>query len=165
MTYSLVLMNGREYEINQQEYDMVKGKVGIVYLPRLELSFNMASVSVIEPKGMGKRVDRTKQLEGVTPEGDIVVKRFGVWYFRDVNEYQRDEEGRSILRWEGSQLLPSPEEYEQEFKQLASSEWTKRLIGRSSEIDDRLLIDRSGRVSTDGLSRIGAPTQDNAYAD
>lgn len=154
-------MNGREYDINQSEYDATKGKAGVIYLPRLELSFNMASVSVIEPKGMGKKIDRIKQLEGVTPDGQVVIKRFGTWYIRDCNEYQRDDDGRSILKWDGPQLLPSPEEYEAEFKHLAPEAWTSRLIGRSSEIDDRLLIDRTGRSTNGGFSKIEAPAISN----
>ncbi len=155
--FTLVLMNGREYDLNQSEYDATKGKAGIIYLPRLDLTFNMASVSIIEPRGLGKKVDRTKQLEGVTPDGQIVIKRFGAWYIRDCNEYQRDEAGRSILQWEGPQLLPSPEEYEAEFKHLAPEAWTSKLIGRSSEVDDRLLIDRVGRSTGGQFSRIEPP--------
>lgn len=146
-------MNGREYELNQSEYDATKGKVGVIYLPRLALTFNMASVSVIEPKGLGKRIDRTKQLEGVTPDGDVVIKRFGTWYVRDANEWQRDDEGRSMLEWTGQQLLPSPEEYESEYKHLSAEVWKNRLIRGSSEIDERLLVERDGRTSGGGFAK------------
>lgn len=153
--FTVILINGRQYDITPEERDALLGKTGFAFLKRLNVSINTASISVIEPKNMGQVIDRTKQIEGVTPGGDIVIKRFGHWYYRDVNEYQVNESGQSILEYHGEPMLPTPQEYEQEFKYLAPSEWRGRLIKQSSEIDDRLLINRTDRKTGGTWARLG----------
>lgn len=166
MNYILILMGGREYEINEQEHRAVIGSVGMINLSRLGVTINCSSISAIEPKGTMKPVDRTKQLEAITPEGEHVIKRFGQWYIANpASPYQYNEKGESILRYDGHPLLPTPEEYEEQFKQLPASQWPQLLTGQSSDLDDRLLVDRSNRVTGGGFERIESSFAPNLTRD
>lgn len=156
--YTVLLINGKSFDISQSEYDNILGKTGMVYIPSIKVTINMASISCIEPKGLGdKLIDRSKQMEGITPEGERVVKRFGQWYIAAPNNpEQYDDEGHSILQYHGNPLLPSPQEYELKFKELPAEEWPLLLVRNSAEdtLDPRLLVDRNNRTSTNGLSKI-----------
>lgn len=79
-----------------------------------------------------REIDRDKQMVGVTPDGELVEKRFGVWYYqRSHNDYAYDDEGKCIMRYEGHPILPTVTEYEESFKQLPPSEWLPALLGQS----------------------------------
>lgn len=79
MTFTIILMNGREYDVTESEKDSCIGKSGFIFLPRLNLTINTSSISTIEPKGLGKKIDRNKQIEGRLHDGSRVVKQFGQW--------------------------------------------------------------------------------------
>lgn len=159
MTYVIKLINGDKIEVSEEAYKLILARLqqdakGLIVLGNGE-AINPSSISNIVPASKAlASVDRTKQLEGVTPQGEVVIKRFGRWYYRDVNEYQVDEAGQSILEYHGEQLLPTPQEFEAEFKHLAPEAWTSKLIGRSSEVDPRLLLDRSNRTTQGGFQPI-----------
>lgn len=145
--YTLSLINGKEYEINESEMKAVTLKTdsgGSVYLKRLNLTLNVSSVSVIEPIGLSSRdVDRTKQFEGVTPNGDLMVKKFGRWYLAHP---LNGEEEVAVTGFE-SGLLPTPEEYEKKFKHIPSGEWLNLLAGGDSERPQHQISERSGEFS------------------
>ena len=86
MIYTIILINGREYDITEQERDSLLGKSGLIHITSLNITINMASVSVIEPKGLGKVKDRSKITEGRLHDGSRVVKRYGSWYSADNHE-------------------------------------------------------------------------------
>jgi len=148
--FTLVLMNGREYDLTESEYNSTKGKVGVVFIPRLNLTFNMASVSTIEPKGMGEQIDRTKQFEGILHDGTRVIKQFGRWFCADgmknnsgMLETSPDPHYYPELE---SGILPTPEEYETKFKQLPQGVWKEELLrlqGSNAELP-QLDIDSRG---------------------
>lgn len=152
--YIVKFIDGSKSKITEDEYKKLAGRTGLVFIPSSQETLNLQSVSRIYPESQDNLgVNRNKQLEGVTPEGEVVIKRFGQWYYRDANEYQRDEQGQSILEYRGQALLPTPEEYEAEFKQLNAEQWPTKLIGKSAEVDDRLLLDRSNRT-TQGFEKL-----------
>lgn len=129
--FTVVLMNGREYEITEQEKDLLLGKTGMLFLPRLQVTLNTSSISVIEPRGLGKQVDRSKQTEGVLMGGQRVIKQFGRWYLADGS---RDENGRLEVEPDPEHypelqlgILPTPQEYAQTFGHLTLPEWRERL--------------------------------------
>ena len=135
--FILVLMSGREYQITASEYDSFKGKAGVIYLPRLNLTFNMASISSCDDGVATRTVDRTKQLEGVAHDGTRCIKQFGRWF--DANG-ARDESGKLCVELDPDYypemktgILPTPEEYEKTFKFLPDSEWMPQLIGMNHE--------------------------------
>jgi len=155
-------MNGNDIEVSEEAYKAIASSIqrspnGLIFLPNGE-ALNPTSISQIYPKNKEKGgVDRTKQLEGITPEGELAIKRFGRWYIaKPNNPYQYDENGNSILQYDGHSILPTPEEYESTYKHLSVEAWTTKLIGQSSEVDDRLLVDRSNRVTQGGFERIDA---------
>ena len=162
MNYVIKLINGDRVTVTDSEYKQILASIkrdqkALVVLPNGE-ALSPQSISNIVPEDkLGSGIDRTKQLMGVTPEGEQVIKRFGQWYIANpVSPYQIDEQGNSTLKYEGPPLLPTPEEYEAEFKHLAPEAWANRLIGKSSEVDDRLLIDRSGRTTGGKMEAIGS---------
>ncbi len=153
-------MNGNDIEVSEEAYKAIASSIqrspnGLIFLPNGE-ALNPTSISQIYPKDKKQTsVDRTKQLEGITPDGEHVIKRFGQWYIANpASPYQYDDSGQSILRYEGSPLLPTPEEYETTYKHLSTEAWTSKLIGQSSEVDDRLLIDHANRTTRGGFEKI-----------
>lgn len=77
--FTIILINGREYDVTESEKNSFLGKTGFVFVERLDLTINTASISTIEPKGLGKKIDRNKQMEGRLHDGSRVVKQFGQW--------------------------------------------------------------------------------------
>lgn len=158
MEYSICLMSGKEYRINQEEHDAILGGTGMIYIKRLNVTINASSISVIEPANMSlsSKIDREKQQIGIAPNGDVIEKRYGTWYYqKSNNDYQYDDNGLCLLKYEGEQILPTPTEYEALYKNIDSSEWTGMLIGNSNP--DTLRI-ASDRTSTGSFERIGELT-------
>jgi hypothetical protein len=155
--YIITTMNGFEYQITQEERDEIVGKTGFIAIKRIDTIINSSSITNIHPVGAGKKTDRSKQMIGISPQGERLLKRFGIWYYADVNEYQKDEDGSSLLVYEGAQqLLPTLEEYETEYKYIAPEQWTNKLLKVSDEVDPRLTLDRSNRTTGGGFQRLGA---------
>jgi len=153
--YTIILINGQRYDITEAEYKTTLGKSGMAFFPSIKVTINMSSVSCIEPKGFGdKAVDRTKQLEGVLKDGTRMIKQFGRWYCADG---QRDDQGRLCTEVDptyypeiNSGMLPTPEEYAQEFKALPVEQWKARLVGDNIERTQLL----EGRSSEVGLTKL-----------
>jgi hypothetical protein len=155
--FTLVLMNGREYDLTDSEYNAIKGRAGVMFMPRLNLTFNMASVSAIEPKGMGKQIDRSKQIDAVLHDGTRLIKQFGRWFCA---EGSRNNQGLLEVEIDPFYypelkigILPTPAEYENKFKRLSQPEWITELtnlISTNFELPS-LPEGRSGEV---GLTKI-----------
>jgi hypothetical protein len=148
-------MSGSNYVINQEERNTIIQSNGFVFLKRLDVTINTSCVSSIEPVGLSiPKIDRNKQQIGVSESGEIVVKRFGTWYYQKSNNpYQYDKNGLCMLVYEGSPIVPTPEEYEKVYKDIDPSLWKNMLIG-SSEKDTLQLEDDGNRTSTNGLTKI-----------
>lgn len=152
--YTLILINGQRYDITESEYNSILGKSGMQFFPSIKVTVNMSSVSCIEPKGLGdKAVDRSKQTEGMLKDGTRMIKQFGRWYCADG---QKDEQGRLCTEADPtyypeikSGILPTPEEYAQEFRALPAEQWAARLVGSNPERPQLL----EGR-STQGLTKV-----------
>lgn len=163
MKYIIKLINGDKIEVSEDAYKAILAKINRDPKSPIVLGsgeyINPSSISnIVRADKDVSQIDRTKQLEGVTPDGEHVIKRFGQWYIANpASPYQFNEKGESILRYDGHPLLPTPEEYEERFKQLPASTWPQLLVGQSSDLDDRLLVDRSNRITGGGFERIEAP--------
>lgn len=153
MQYTISLMGGKEYVINKDEYEAILSAKGFIALSRIGVTINPSSISSIEPFGMNSsvKVDRNKQTVGISPSGEVIEKRFGVWYYQKSNNpYQYNEDGQCMLRYTERTLLPTPDEYERIFQNIDESEWNKMLTD-SSEYQ-ALAIEN--RTSTNGLTKI-----------
>lgn len=149
-------MGGNEYEVTESEYKTLLGAPGLIFLPRIGVTINANSITSIEPANLIKtaQVDREAQKIGVAPNGEIIEKRYGIWYVqKPTNEYQYDENGQSLLRYTEMTMLPTPSEYEAIFKELPTEQWTEMLIGKSEMGTLRI---ESKRSSTNGLTKIGS---------
>lgn len=133
MMYTIKFIDQSELQITEEEYKKLAGKSGLVFIPSSKQTINMNSISRIFPVGtVSKKVEREKQMIGVTPEGETVEKRFGVWYYqKSNNEFHYDDNGVCTLRYEGRQILPTPTEYESVFHVLPEKEWLPALAQRS----------------------------------
>jgi len=159
MEYTLTLISGKEYRINQEEYNSLLGGVGMIFLKRLGVTLNTSSISVIEPEHMNStaKVDRNKQQLGVAPDGKQIEKHYGIWYYQHSNnEYQYNDDGLCVLKYTGPALVPTPEEYQAHFQHIDPSEWVPLLVSKS---EPGTFVLESKRTSTGGLTKIGAPME------
>lgn len=146
-------MDNSEVIITEEEFHKLEGKSGLIYIPSARQTVNMLSITRIFPQeAQTYTVDREAQKIGVAPNGEIIEKRYGIWYVQKPNnEYQYDENGQSLLRYTEMTMLPTPSEYEAIFKELPTEQWTEMLIGKSEMGTFRL---ESQRSSTNELTKI-----------
>lgn len=100
--------------------------------------FAVASISSLtqESANLNKtpQIDRSKQQIGMAPGGEVIVKRYGLWYYhKSHNPYQYDDRGQCTLQYTGHPLVPTPEEYESKFKHLDTSLWVEHLTQTCDE--------------------------------
>jgi hypothetical protein len=156
MQYTLELFGGKEFIISHEEFEAVSKATGNILLSRIGVLVNPSSISCISPIEISlKRVDRQKQQVGVTPNGDAVEKRYGIWYYMKSNNPEHyDDDDVCVLRYRDYPLLPTPEEYNAVFKNIDEREW-QTLLTDSDEYQRQALDSRS---SVHGLTKIGDKT-------
>ena len=92
MTFIIKMMDGAKIEITDDEFQKLSGRSGSVFIPSVQQIVNLNSVSQILSKQdyeleIEKRIDRSKQKEGILHDGTIVVRQFGSWYLKgDIDE-------------------------------------------------------------------------------
>ena len=147
-------MGGKEYVINKDEYEAILSAKGFIALSRIGVTINPSSISSIEPFGMNSsvKVDRNKQTVGISPSGEVIEKRFGIWYYQNSNNpYQYNEEGQCMLKYTERTLLPTPDEYERIFHNIDEEDWNKMLV----DFSEYQALATENRTSTNGLTKIG----------
>lgn len=139
MTFTIILMNGREYDVTESEKESFLGKSGFVFVPRLNLTINTTSISTIEPKGLGKKIDRLKQLEGRLHDGSRVVKHFGQWKDADNPDVHISP---SYYPEIAGDFVVTPDEYREHIEKLPSSERLEKM--RALVHDEKTSVPRLG---------------------
>lgn len=163
MIYTIKFIDGSKIQITEDEYKKLANKTGLVFIPSLRETINLSSISRIYPTNTEdqKKIDREKQMIGVTPSGETVEKRYGVWYYqKSNNDFQYDNEGRCTLRYEGHSILPTVTEYEAFYQNIPLEEWLPKLIEQS---ENGHIINNERRLSN-GLESIGINEKNNTLA-
>jgi hypothetical protein len=131
--YIVKLINGDSTRITEEEYKKLAGKTGLVFVPSSGETINLASVSHILPEEGGE--NREKQKLGMLHDGTCVIKQFGEWVDADS---PIDERGLRTVRLDSHyypevtrDCVPTPEEFEREYKALPPSERLEKMLGSS----------------------------------
>lgn len=74
--YIVKLMNGDKIKITEQDYKMIIGKTGLVFISSIGEAINTSSISHIYPE---EHEDKEKQQVGYLHDGTRVIKYFGYW--------------------------------------------------------------------------------------
>ncbi len=132
-TYIVKLINGDSTRITEEEYQKLAGKTGLVFVPSTGETINLASVSHILPEDSDD--SRERQKRGVLHDGTRVIKQFGEWVDADS---PTDERGLRIVRLDpkyypetARDCVPTPEEFEREYKALPPSERLEKMLAFS----------------------------------
>lgn len=85
------MMDGAEFQISQKSFQLLEGKQGLIYIPEINSTINLSSVSSIYPKEDRKKIESKEQKTGVLYDGTRVIKKFGEWV--DANSAMPDDKG------------------------------------------------------------------------
>lgn len=78
--YNIIMMSGETYKVNQSEYKAIMQAEKGIFVPRIEVFINKASVSTAYPVKDIDKVQEMKKLEtGVLHDGTRVKRHFGEW--------------------------------------------------------------------------------------
>ena len=133
MLYTVILINSREYDITEAERDAFLSGPGMVLIERLNVVVNTSSISVIEPKGLGKVIDRAKQIEGRLHDGSRVIKKFGMW----ADAVNPDVHiNLSYYPEIAGDFVPTPEEFAEHIERLPSSQRLEAMRALASGSKD-----------------------------
>lgn len=126
------LMDGSKVQITEEEYTKLAGKTGLVFIPSIQETINMLSITRIYP--LENQGDEKNHKVGMLLDGRTVVKRFGQWYLmRDdlVNadgEYdcQPDPTDCPEIRYD---CVPSVGDYQRKYSKMSREEAIEVLCG------------------------------------
>ncbi len=139
--YTIIMINGREYDVTESEYKAVLAGRGKVWVQRLMVFINTDSISSTEPKGTGRQPDREKQIRGMLHDGGRVVRKFGVWFDANNPEVRIDPEYYPEV---AGDFVVTPEEFEEHVKAIESRDGRldamRGIIGETRSSEGRMRI-------------------------
>lgn len=133
MNFIVKMINSDRHVLTAEEYASLM-RNGNVACSRSGVFVNLKSVANAFPEDVSNEIEgRPKQTSGVLHDGTRVVKQFGEWF--DANS-ATDQRGLKTVRLDFSyypevarDCVPSPEEFEREYKLLPSSERLEKMLG------------------------------------
>lgn len=150
MLFTIALINGREYDITQEERDNMLGKTGLVHIGRLDTTINVSSISTIEPKGLGKVIDRSRQTDGRLHDGSRVIKKFGQWVDASNPEVHINAGYYPEI---AGDFVPTPEEFDEHIIGISGREERLEAM-RALVTGTKSTQDRHRMISAGGLEPI-----------
>lgn len=91
--YIIKMMDNTKFRVSRETYQKLSGKEGLVFIPELNVTINLSSVSSIYPVSDKKKVEGGGQVEGFLHDGTRVIKKFGEWVI--AGEETPDDKGNS----------------------------------------------------------------------
>lgn len=90
--YIIKMMDGNKFKISADSYNKLDGKEGLIYIPEINCTINISSISAIYPEDEKKKIEGKKeQKEGFLHDGTRVIKKFGEWVI--AGEENPDDKG------------------------------------------------------------------------
>lgn len=151
MNYIVKMINGDRHVLTREQYHDLQNE-GEVFTA-LGVNILKRSMSNAYPEDMaGEIEDRSKQKTGILHDGTRVIKQFGIWV--DANS-PTDERGNHTVHLDpvyypeaSRDLVPSPEEFEREYRQLPAQERlekmlvssdVKRIVGSGFQVMEQII--------------------------
>lgn len=123
--YTLKMMGGDKFEINDEDLKFIAGKTGMVAVPSIKAIINISSVSHIIPK----ELDNKNSKERLLHDGTYAIQRGSVWVMKSSPDVKLDTKYFPELRSPEEQARYDRVAKEREDSRLMLEEMNKKQLG------------------------------------